>query len=232
MDKEKVILTIDDDQDFNILLKKKLEKFESLVVTTDNTADFLNQLKLRDPDLCLIDLNLGESLGAGFQLIQAIRKVKGYDLPLVVLSRRSSQEDLNYALELGADDFLFKPIDDLVLNNKIPLYLEHEPQEDRLSLRDIPSKYRDCVLDFDVDLVQINEFTIILRSEAFIPRGVSLKLQGSFINQILQKDVFVCTVHNSWLDKKDNHFYFDIEIDSSNIDMVRSLRNWLCDKTG
>lgn len=101
---EKLVLTIDDNPDFNKIVKAILEKNNFKVITTTNAEKFLDNLKKISPDLCLIDLNLDKSMGEGFQLIKAIRNKKGFEIPLLVLSRRSSNDDISYALQVGATD--------------------------------------------------------------------------------------------------------------------------------
>ena len=122
-------LTIDDDPEFNKIMRLLLMRLGLDVQTTSTPAEFLQELKSSSPDICLVDLNFGE-LNAGFTIIKAIRSVLGPDLPIIVISRFVDRQSIAHALEIGANDFLVKPLDQELLSTKLSRYVKSEAIED------------------------------------------------------------------------------------------------------
>jgi two-component system response regulator MtrA len=100
------ILVIEDDQSIaeivGILLRA--EGYEVSYCADGNQA--LDAFQVVNPDLVLLDLMLpGRD---GIEICRAIRKSSG--LPIVMLTARSDTSDVVTGLEVGADDYIVKPI--------------------------------------------------------------------------------------------------------------------------
>ena len=121
--KDVKILTVDDDVSFNKLMAAYLKKLKFKYIITSTSEEFLTTLKEKPPHLCFVDLNMDNRSGVGFQLIQAVRNKLGPDLPIIVLSSRSSSEDIDKAFECGASDYLPKPISLEDIDEKVKLTL-------------------------------------------------------------------------------------------------------------
>ncbi|MCP4298294.1 MAG: response regulator, partial [Proteobacteria bacterium] len=68
-----------------------------------------------NPDVILLDLRLPKV--DGVEVLTAIKADEKYELiPVVVLTTSSDESDLTQAMELGADNYLVKPLNALVLN--------------------------------------------------------------------------------------------------------------------
>lgn len=106
------ILIIEDIADLAELYKAYLEK-EGLTVTCLDNAEsalaWLNEKPLID--LLILDINLPGM--DGFQFLERFRK--RYDLPVMILSARASDEDIIQGLSTGADDYVPKPCPPKVL---------------------------------------------------------------------------------------------------------------------
>ena len=184
----KKIITLDDDPDFNNLLKVQLKKLDFIVETTINCKEFSEKLKTFAADLFIIDLNLEEYEGAGFDMVAAIRRVKGYDVPILVFSRRSTREDIQKALEKGADDFIQKPYDQLTLVNKLSQFFPHLGGKDDFPFKSIATPKRPCTFEFDLELDEIFEDRILAISKSYIGRGSGLNLRGDLLFEIFGKE--------------------------------------------
>jgi two-component system OmpR family response regulator len=69
----------------------------------------LAALKLRLPDLAIVDIGLGTDVDGGFTLVRELRAMSE-QLPIIFLTARDSDFDLVAGLRLGADDYLTKSI--------------------------------------------------------------------------------------------------------------------------
>lgn len=101
------ILIVEDDPDINRLLSKIMEKQGYKTVQAFSGSEGKLQLSMENFDLLLLDLMLPGIIGE--ELIQEIRT--NSNIPIIVLSAKSSLKDRVDVLNLGADDYLTKPFE-------------------------------------------------------------------------------------------------------------------------
>jgi len=95
-----------------------------LVYVTPKPEHVRMMLKKIDPDLFILDCNM--PVLTGFDLVPIIRSVSGHEeTPILFLTAEGTKDNLFASITVGASDFLVKPIDELVLREKIWLYLEN-----------------------------------------------------------------------------------------------------------
>ena len=100
------ILLIEDSLALRTLASAFLEKQAYRVETVGTRIGALRMLDLFDPHVAILDLGLDD--GDGSDLISTIAQ---RNVPLIVTSSRSATQDRIEALDLGADDYLVKPVD-------------------------------------------------------------------------------------------------------------------------
>ncbi len=101
------ILIIEDDPDINQLLSKIMEKQGYKTVQAFSGSEGKLRLDTEKFDLLLLDLMLPGIMGE--DLIKEIRSSS--NIPIIVLSAKSSLKDRVDVLNLGADDYLTKPFE-------------------------------------------------------------------------------------------------------------------------
>jgi DNA-binding response OmpR family regulator len=103
------ILIVEDEQDVAGLIKHAVERggdSEAEVVTSGDTA--LKAVADRLPDLVLLDLNL--PVLDGVEVCRILRsRPDTKQLPIIILTARSAEDDRVTGLEIGADDYISKP---------------------------------------------------------------------------------------------------------------------------
>ena len=100
------LLIVDDDREIRSLLAEQLEKVGYSVATAANGAEMFALLSNTAIDLIILDLNLPRITGLG-----VLERYHSKDTPIVVFSASSMQTDKEFALALGASDYVQKPID-------------------------------------------------------------------------------------------------------------------------
>ena len=103
------ILVVDDKERIREMLQRRLESegYEPLLV--DNGEEALHILDEETVDLVLLDIMMPEF--DGFQVLEAIRDENDIaELPVIMLTARSEEEDIVRALDQGANDYLTKPV--------------------------------------------------------------------------------------------------------------------------
>jgi DNA-binding response OmpR family regulator len=101
------LLMVDDDPELIQMLDLALrDQFE--VTTASNGFEAIERMVTYQPDLMLIDVMMPKM--NGYQLLQSIRRNAYFTtMPVVVLTAKASPKDKDYALKLGATDFMSKP---------------------------------------------------------------------------------------------------------------------------
>ncbi len=103
------ILIVDDVPLNCTLVEKMVARFNFNVRTAGNGLECLREIIARKPDLILLDLMM--PIMDGFEVLSTVRsKSEMADIKIIVLSALNSNEDIVKAYNLGANDFLSKPI--------------------------------------------------------------------------------------------------------------------------
>ncbi|CAJ1494321.1 response regulator transcription factor [[Mycobacterium] kokjensenii] len=100
------VLVVDDDSDVLASLERGLRLSGFEVTTAADGAEALRSAKETRPDAIVLDINM--PVLDGVSVVTALRAM-GDDVPVCVLSARSSVDDRVAGLEAGADDYLVKP---------------------------------------------------------------------------------------------------------------------------
>lgn len=100
------VLVVDDDPDVLASLERGLRLSGFTVLTASDGAVALEVVADAAPDAVVLDMNMPVLDGTG--VVTALRRA-GNEVPICVLSARSSVDDRIAGLESGADDYLVKP---------------------------------------------------------------------------------------------------------------------------
>lgn len=113
------ILVVEDDPAITNLIRTTLDTQEYQYHTAKNgTGAILNAVSY-NPDVIILDLGLPDMDG-----VEIIRKVRGWsNVPIIIVSARSEDQDKVEALDAGADDYLTKPfsIDEFLARLRVAL---------------------------------------------------------------------------------------------------------------
>ena len=99
------ILIAEDDRDIRGVLRLYLESEGLEVIEAEDGEQALALARERAPDMAILDVMMPGL--DGYALTRALRGIS--DLPILILSAKSRDEDKILGLNLGADDYLAKP---------------------------------------------------------------------------------------------------------------------------
>src|ERR1051325_2710685 len=99
------ILLVDDDRELIDLLAFALKRAGLEPIGAHDAPTALRLFEERQPDLGVLDTNLGTS--SGLDVLRELRRRS--PLPVIMLTALDSEEDKVRGLEAGADDYLTKP---------------------------------------------------------------------------------------------------------------------------
>ena len=102
------ILLVDDEQDIVEFLQYNLEKEGFDVITAYDGKEALEKI-IEKPNLIVLDVMMPNM--DGYEVCSRIRATNGFrETPIIFLTAKSSEMDEVKGLELGADDFIQKPV--------------------------------------------------------------------------------------------------------------------------
>jgi len=105
----KRIAVIEDDPAIRENYADVLRRHGYEVATFPNRPDALKSIRIRLPDLALIDIGLADEIEGGFALCRELRAMSS-TLPIIFLTARDGDLDTVSGLRMGADDYLTKDI--------------------------------------------------------------------------------------------------------------------------
>ena len=104
-------------------------------VSVDDSTRAIDQLVKSNPDILLLDLDMPEV--DGFEVLERVRRLDDYQyLPVIILTASENPANKLSALELGATDFLSKPVDPSELALRIRNTLAAKAYQDQLTYYD------------------------------------------------------------------------------------------------
>lgn len=99
------ILVVEDDSPIRNLIATTLKTHDYKYLLAQNGEEAIIQASTHDPDVVFLDLGLPDMDG-----VEIIKKIREWsNMPIIVISARSEDEDKIEALDAGADDYLTKP---------------------------------------------------------------------------------------------------------------------------
>lgn len=110
------VLIVDDDKSVQTTLYKVIRSNGLAAETASSGEQALDMAKAKRYDLILLDINMYGM--DGFEVIQELRGC-GIKTPIIIVSGRQEDYDTLYGLDIGADDYVTKPFNPVVLGAKV-----------------------------------------------------------------------------------------------------------------
>lgn len=119
---KKVILVADDSATIRKFVSFSLTTKGFEIISVADGMEALEKLPQMNVDLVITDLNMPNV--DGFELIKCIRENEEYsNIPIIILSSLSSQDEVNRGLSIGANSYLIKPFDPSRILYEVSKYL-------------------------------------------------------------------------------------------------------------
>jgi two-component system, OmpR family, alkaline phosphatase synthesis response regulator PhoP len=156
------ILLVDDELDILEFLKYNLEQDNFEVLVSSNGKDALKKIS-QNPDLIVLDIMMPDM--DGFELYQQIKKNKDYqNIPIIFLTAKSGETDEIRGLDLGASDYIQKPISPKKLIARIKSNLRKISQADVKAKESGELVIGPLIIDLDKFVVKVDS------KQKFFPR--------------------------------------------------------------
>lgn len=186
----KKILIVDDEKDIVEMLKYNLEKEGYSVFTALNGKRAIEQAQENKPNLILLDVMMPEM--DGWEVCkQLMRDENTSTIPVIFLTAKDSEVDEVVGLELGADDYIVKPISIRKLIARIKTALR------RKETMDTPGKIISEILRIEDLEINIPNYTVKLgKEEIILPKKEfeTLVFLASHRGRVISREVLLNAV--------------------------------------
>src|SRR5215831_9027868 len=131
MDQQKtLILIVDDTAENRDILARRVEQMGHATVSATNGREALEVMRSTPVDLVLLDIMMPEM--SGHEVLQHMRQDESLKhIPVIVVSALSDLESVVRCIELGAEDYLFKPFNTTLLRARVGASIEKKLLHDR-----------------------------------------------------------------------------------------------------
>ncbi len=143
VDSSRKVLIVDPDVATRREVRAACEQDGYQVLEADGGAEALRQVESSHPNLILLEVTLPD--GAGFDVCREVRKMDPL-VPMIMMSSRSEEIDVVVALEIGADDYVTKPLRLRELVARMTAHLRRTRFESAEAMRS-RLEFRDLVID-------------------------------------------------------------------------------------
>ncbi|MCB9096895.1 MAG: two-component system response regulator [Arcobacter sp.] len=186
---KKIILVIDDTPDNLFLVTNLLKDLYTVKVANsgEKALQFLNETLIA-PDLILLDIMM--PVLNGYDVLKKIKEnPKLQNIPVVFLTAKSSVEDEKLGFDLGANDYITKPISPPILLARVKTQLENKAISD--FLRDKNEFLEKEIEKRTKDVVAIQNVTIFAMASLAETRdnetGNHIKRTSNYVKMLAKK---------------------------------------------
>ena len=135
---QKSVMIVDDSQfDRDLLMKALQKKGEFKIIQVSSADECLKKINSEKIDLILMDIMMPGT--TGIQALARIReKFSTIDLPIIMVTAKDNSSDIVTALQMGANDYITKPVNFEVAVSRISTHLKiTEMSHETARLREI-----------------------------------------------------------------------------------------------
>lgn len=188
------ILVVDDDMDILKMAERVLAISGHTTVVAADALKAMEILNSTTFDMLISDVNMPHY--SGFELIKTVRGQEHLkDISIAMLTGLRERKDVERAIQAGADDYIVKPIDPMLLTQKIDSLFEKRP----------PSQHPEVVFSEDgvsnsaelkvnLTIRSISELGLSIETNLPFPEGTTVELGGYFFENTLQIESPPCRV--------------------------------------
>ncbi len=179
-EQNQTVLIADDEEAISSMLYKVIRSSGMQAETVSCGEEVLEKLKTKQYSLLLLDVNMTGM--DGFEVVQRIRSGNN-SIPIIIISGRQEDYDTLYGLDIGADDYITKPFNPVIVGAKAKALIRRNSQqsaEDSGTTSVGPFQYNTSTLRF-----YKNGEEILLSAK----ENAIMKLFLDNVNRIFPKDL-------------------------------------------
>ena len=230
MIKNKNILIVEDNEEIQFLLTDFLKAYGfgyTCAYSIDEGVDILRRAEPKKFDMVLLDLLFPDK--NGLYLINEVRSdLKYEDLKIVVISTLKEKKVILKALELGAEDYIVKPIDRDVLSDKLNTLIADTKLYSLPLLGVKPdAKYSSLEFDFDIVLSEIDEEGVVFFTDCLLPKGLVIDVQFNIFSDLHLQRINLKVISTQIIHNAVSTYETLAKFNEIDLDQQLTIRRWL-----
>ncbi len=204
-----LVYIVEDDTSIREIEEIALKNSNYTVQSFDRASTFYKRLEEVVPDLVLLDIMLPDE--DGYEIIKKMREdFKTKNIPVIMVTAKSTEMDMVKGLDEGADDYIRKPFSVLELLSRVRSIMRRSARAETRQLR-----VGDIILDRDRHCVRVNDKNVVLTLKEY--ELLRYLMQNE--NIVLSRDAIMRAVWG-----------LDFEGESRSVDMhIKTIRQKLGD---
>ena len=204
-----LIYIVEDDESIREIETIALKNSNYIVSAFENAKEFYKKLDELVPDLILLDVMLPDE--SGYDIVRKLRKRPAtQDIPIIMVTAKTTEMDLIKGLDGGADDYIKKPFSIMELITRVKALLRRTAKEEPKLL-----KLDDLVIDHERHVVTVNNEPVDLTYKEYELLRLLMGSQGI----VMTREVIMRSVWDT-----------DFEGETRTVDMhIKTLRHKLGD---
>lgn len=204
-----LIYIVEDDESIREIETIALKNSNYIVSAFENAKEFYKKLDELVPDLILLDVMLPDE--SGYDIVRKLRRRPAtQDIPIIMVTAKTTEMDMIKGLDGGADDYIKKPFSIMELITRVKALLRRTAKEEPKLL-----KLDDLVIDHERHVVTVNNEPVDLTYKEYELLRLLMGSQGI----VMTRDVIMRSVWDT-----------DFEGETRTVDMhIKTLRHKLGD---
>lgn len=183
---KKNILVLDDNKNDLLMAKFVILRMGYNPILLEKQSLLVDTLQLHKISLIVLDLDMPGL--SGLDVLKKIKRVSSYkDIPIVMLTGNSDISNVKAAISTGAVDYIVKPIDPAIFENKVKKLIgqtDERSQSNWIEYEIKKSHDAEMRLYIPTHLQSIGEMSLTLKTKQILPVGLTFYTEASLFNQL------------------------------------------------
>lgn len=219
------ILVVDDDLDILKMAESVLGAAGHTVFVAEDAMRAIDWLNHIDFDLLLSDANMPHY--SGFELVGTIRKDQKFkNLAVAMLTGLRERKDVERAVKAGVDDYIVKPLDPMLLVQKVNSLFEKKPPQQYPEIQLSSWSLTQGALKRSIVVESVSELGVRIVSELPVRPGMTLDITADFFTA-LEVQPPPMKVLNVELDKATGNYRAQLIFLGAREAFLQKIRRWL-----
>ncbi|MBI2606432.1 MAG: response regulator [Deltaproteobacteria bacterium] len=222
------IMIVDDDFDTLRYCEGLLAPQGNEILIHTDAHRALKVLEQHPVDLLIVDIVMPAM--SGFDFIHAVKKLEQFNAPILMLTGRSAPKDVLTALELGATDYLVKPIDKDLFVGKIASIIGARPRTPEVRFAQGATDVS-AEIAIPARITAVSEMGLTMRTRHYLDRNVHTKVDSPLFEEIGIAKPQLRAVHSKPVEN-DAHYRYEVFVSFIGLDQLsmQRIRRWIINR--
>lgn len=182
----KYVLVVDDNPSDCVLAESLLQNMELPSVSVQDAFEAIELIHDEEEEmefsLMIIDLQMPKM--PGLELLKRLRNTeKTKAVPIIIMSGRKADKDVATAIKLGANDYIVKPMDSFIFEEKVLKHLGEQDSEWKEYNIPIDEPARKAIQISDMEITKLSEISAEILTSKEYEVGENIKMFSAAIGK-------------------------------------------------